>query len=90
VQGTSDLLQTLLAHDLVDELVVWIFPVLLGTGKRLFGAGTRPGSLELLDSRTSTTGVVISRYRRVGTVPIASFQLAEPSEAEQRRRAALT
>jgi dihydrofolate reductase len=89
VQGSSDLLQTLLARDLVDEVSVWTFPVLLGAGKRLFGDGTRPAGLRLVSSRTSTTGVVISTYERAGDVPRGSFQLPEPSEAEAQRRAFL-
>jgi dihydrofolate reductase len=89
VQGSAGLLQTLLARDLVDELSIWTFPVLLGSGKRLFGDGTRPAGLRLLSSQTSTTGVVISTYERAGDVPRGSFQLAEPSAAELRRRASL-
>ena len=49
VQGSSDLLQTLLAHDLVDEFRIWTFPVVVGPGKRLFGSGTTPGGMRLVD-----------------------------------------
>jgi len=90
VHGSSDLLQTLWQHNLVDEFTVWTFPVLLGKGKRLFGDGTAPGALRLVESVTSTTGVVIAKYERAGDIPIGSFQLAEPSEAEVRRQASLT
>jgi dihydrofolate reductase len=89
VHGSSNLLQTLLQNDLVDELGVWTFPVLLGKGKRLFHDGTAPGGLRLVESVTSTTGVVVASYERAGEVPIGSFQLAEPTEAELRRRANL-
>jgi dihydrofolate reductase len=89
VQGSSVLLQTLLAHDLVDEFTVWTFPVLLGRGKRLFGPGGHPGALRLVGTETSGTGVVISTYERAGDVPIGSFQLEEPTEAEIKRRASL-
>jgi dihydrofolate reductase len=89
VQGSSDLLQTLLAHDLVDRFSIWTFPVLLGRGKRLFGEGTIPGGLRLTESQTATTGVVIATYERAGAVPVGSFQLGEPSAAETRRRASL-
>lgn len=89
VQGSSQLIQTLLEHDLVDEFGVWTFPVLLGRGKRLFGDGTQPGGLRLVDSQASTTGVMIARYERAGDVPVGSFQLAEPTEAEVRRRESL-
>lgn len=90
VQGSSDLIQTLLRRDLVDVFSIWTFPILLGTGKRLFGDGTTPGGLRLVDSETSTTGVTIATYERAGEVPLGSFQLAEPTEAELRRRASLT
>jgi dihydrofolate reductase len=90
VQGSSDLIQTLLRRDLVDVFSIWTFPILLGTGKRLFGDGTTPGGLRLVDSETSTTGVTITTYERAGEVPLGSFQLAEPTEAELRRRASLT
>ena len=89
VQGSSDLLQTLWRHDLVDEFSVWTFPVLLGTGKRLFGSGTMPGGLKLVESQASSTGVVLARFIRDGDVPIGSFLPDEPTEAELDRRANL-
>jgi dihydrofolate reductase len=89
VQGSSNLLQTLLRHDLVDEFRVWTFPVLLGKGKRLFEPGVPPSGLRLVDSRTSTTGVLIATYEKGGDVPLGSFVPEEPSEAEIRRRAGL-
>jgi dihydrofolate reductase len=64
--GSTDLLQTLLKHDLVDELRTWVFPVLLGTGKRLFRDGTRPAALELVESLTTGKGGVYLRYLRAG------------------------
>lgn len=66
VHGSGDLVQTLLAHDLVDEYSLLVFPVLIGSGKRLFGSGTLPGNLELVDVERSDTGIVISTYRRDG------------------------
>ncbi|AUV84248.1 deaminase (plasmid) [Salinigranum rubrum] len=66
VQGSANLIQTLLAHDLVDEFRLWIFPLVLGDGKRLFGDGTIPEALELTDVETSNTGVQILRYERAG------------------------
>ena len=86
VMGSSDLIQTLLAKDLVDELRVWIFPVVLGRGKRLFGDGTIPAGLEVVDSKTSTTGVLVATYRRAGEPKYGSFADAETSEAEPARR----
>jgi dihydrofolate reductase len=85
-QGSSVLVQSLLAAELVDELNLLVFPVLLGRGKRLFGEGTAPAELELTQSRTSSTGVVIGRYRPIGPVRTGSFALAEPTGAELTRR----
>ena len=75
VHGSADLLQTLIRHDLIDEYRLWIFPVLVGTGKRLFADGVVPASLELVTSSVSTTGVVIGTYRPAGAVTIGSFAL---------------
>ncbi len=66
VHGSGDLLQTLLRHDLVDTLRIWQFPVVLGTGKRLFGEGTIPRSFRLVDTQVSTAGAVLHVYERVG------------------------
>src|SRR5690606_21753614 len=66
VHGSGDLLQTLLRHDLVDVLRLWHFPVVIGTGKRLFGEGAIPRSFRLVGSETSTTGAVLHVYERVG------------------------
>jgi dihydrofolate reductase len=87
VQGSSQLIQTLLPADLIDELRLWIFPVVLGHGKRLFGKGTVPAALALADTQTSTTGVLITTYRRAGAVKTGSFALEKPTEAERERRA---
>ena len=77
VHGSSDLIQTLLARQLVDEFRMWIFPVLLGTGKRLFGEGTIPSGLELTDSKTSTSGVLVATYRPAGEPKYGSFAFEE-------------
>jgi dihydrofolate reductase len=66
VHGSGGLVQTLFEHDLVDELHLLVFPVLLGSGKRLFGEGTIPAALKLVSSTVSATGVVISTYARDG------------------------
>ncbi|MEV8340490.1 dihydrofolate reductase family protein [Streptomyces niveus] len=68
VHGSGDLIQTLIAHDLVDEFHVLVFPVLVGSGKRLFGRGTVPAGLKLVDTARSESGVVISTYARAGKV----------------------
>jgi dihydrofolate reductase len=86
VHGSVGLIQTLLAHDLVDELRVWIFPVVIGTGKRLFGEGAIPAALELVDSQVTKTGVTANVYRRAGDVGTGSFEFDEPTEAELERR----
>ncbi|MQA08673.1 MAG: dihydrofolate reductase [Pseudonocardiaceae bacterium] len=68
VHGSGELIQTLIEQDLVDEFQVLVVPVLVGSGKRLFGGGTIPAGLKLVDITTSSTGVVISRYTRDGTL----------------------
>jgi dihydrofolate reductase len=73
VHGSGTLLQTLLGHGLVDELQLLVFPVVLGSGQRLFSDGAMPRSLRLLESSTSGTGVVISRYAVEGEVRTGSF-----------------
>ena len=86
VHGSPGLIQTLLGHDLIDELRVWIFPVTLGSGKRLFGDGTIPVALRLVDNTVSTTGVTINTYARAGQIEIGEMDFEEPTEAELARR----
>jgi dihydrofolate reductase len=62
VMGSGDLIQTLMRHDLIDEYMLSITPVVLGTGRRLFPDGTPQMSLRLRDSVTTATGVIIARY----------------------------
>ena len=81
VHGSGNLIQTLMKNDLIDEYRLWVFPVLLGGGKRLFADGTIPAGLKLLDTQTSSTGVVIAIYERAGEVKYGSFALEEPTEA---------
>ena len=73
VHGSGNLIQTLLKHDLIDEFRLKIFPITLGAGKRLFGDGTIPAGLKLVDSRISTTGVIVAAYERAGQVKTGSF-----------------
>ena len=73
VHGSSNLIQTLLANDLADELWLKVFPVTLGKGKRLFGEGTIPAAFTLTDSKVSPSGVIIPTYRRDGEVKLGSF-----------------
>jgi dihydrofolate reductase len=86
VHGSSSLIQTLLKHSLVDEIRLWIFPVVLGSGKRLFGEGAVPGGWKLLDSKTSATGVSICTYERAGEIQTGSAALETPTKAELARR----
>jgi len=86
VHGSNNLLQTLLKNDLVDECRLWIFPVVLGGGKRLFGDGVLSAGWKLVDSKTSTTGVVIATYTRAGEIQKGSAALETPTEAELARR----
>ncbi|MGH3679881.1 MAG: dihydrofolate reductase family protein [Natronosporangium sp.] len=66
VAGSSDFLQTLIRHDLVDRYQLIVFPVLIGSGKRLFGDGTRPANLRLVDAKTTGTGVMVQTFERAG------------------------
>ncbi len=75
VAGSSNLIQTLLKHDLIDEFRLWVFPVMIGSGKRLFGNGTIPGALRLVDTKASSTGVVIHRFERAGKLEHGSFEV---------------
>ena len=82
VQGSSGLIQLLLEHDLVDEMRLLIFPLLLGRGKRLFGGSGVPAALKLVSSSASPTGVLIAHYRREGEVRTGSFALPPDAEGE--------
>lgn len=73
VHGSGKLIQTLLKHDLVDELWLKIFPVILGSGKRLFAEGTVPAAFTLTESVTSPKGVIFANYKREGEVTVGSF-----------------
>ncbi len=85
VHGSSQLIQTLIAHNLIDEYRLLIFPVLLGSGKRLFGDGVIPAGLRLVDTKTSTTGVIIATYEPAGGINYGSFALDQPAAAEGER-----
>ncbi len=75
VHGSPGLLQTLIQLDLVDEHRLFVFPVVLGTGKRLFAKGALPREMSLQSSKTTTTGTIISTYRRGGKLRGGSFAL---------------
>ena len=73
VHGSGNLIQTLLSHDVVDEFWLKIFPVTLGTGKRLFDTGTISASYTLVESQSSPSGVIIATFKRAGEVKTGSF-----------------
>jgi dihydrofolate reductase len=75
VHGSGDLIQTLLRGNLVDEFRLWVFPVVLGSGKRLFADGAVPAGLRLVSSTVSSTGVVIGTYEPAGELVTGSFEL---------------
>jgi dihydrofolate reductase len=83
VHGSGNLIQTLLKHNLVDVFSLFIFPVLLGSGKRLFADGTVPAGLRVVDTKTSTTGVIMARYEPAGELITGTFALEQPSESER-------
>jgi dihydrofolate reductase len=77
VHGSGNLLQTLLKNDLIDTLRIWLFPVVLGTGKRLFGEGAVPRSFRLVDTQMNTTGAVLHVYERVGSVKYGEVEVGQ-------------
>ena len=68
VHSSANMAQTLFKYDLVDELCLMTFPIILGTGKRLFAEGSTPRAFELTDSLVTSSGVVFTYYKRVGDV----------------------
>jgi dihydrofolate reductase len=85
VWGSSELVQLLLKHDLVDELRLKIHPLTLGKGKKLFARNAMPTTFQLFESKTTSTGVIIAYYRRTGKVKTGS--VGKRYESAKRRRA---
>jgi dihydrofolate reductase len=85
--GSGNLVQSLQAASLIDEYNLWIFPVVLGRGKRLFEATAKPAGMRLASSKASGTGVLLTTYVPAGDVPLGSFAQTEPSAKELERRA---
>jgi dihydrofolate reductase len=81
VHGSANLLQTLIRHGLVDEFRIFIFPVVLGEGKRLFDGGAVPAGLELVRSETASTGVIMATYRTGADIKYGSFADEAAAEA---------
>jgi dihydrofolate reductase len=73
VHGSGDLLQTLIRNNLVDRYNIWIYPVVIGSGKRLFADGTVPAGLKLVDSRVASTGAILTSYEPAGDLVTGSF-----------------
>lgn len=85
-QGSTDLMQTLLADDLVDQINIFMFPVVLGQGKKLFGSGSRGAAFRVIASRISPGGIIIASYVRDGAVKTGDFAMDPPTPAEVARR----
>jgi dihydrofolate reductase len=85
-QGSSQLVHQLFAHDLVDELRVLTYPLVLGRGKRLFGTDAAPAAFQLVTSKVSPNGAMIATYARAGEVKTGSFAMEQPTAAEIERR----
>ena len=85
-QGSSNLIQTLLTHELVDEIHTFTFPIVLGTGKKLFGTGAAPAEFELMKAKVTKSGLIVASYRRAGDVRAGTFAMDPPSDAEVARR----
>jgi len=86
IQGSGDLIQTLLRNELIDEFKLMIFPVVLGGGKKLFAEGAVPAAMKLLRTQSSSTGVIFATYQPDGPVRTGSFALPDPSDEEIERR----
>ncbi len=74
-QGSTDLAQTLIRHDLVDEYRLLVYPVVLGKGKRLFREGNPPAALRLVDTKTSSSGIAMHTYESAGKPTFGSFEV---------------
>ncbi len=73
IHGSGNFIQTLLEHHLIDRMHIWIFPVTVGNGKRLFAEGTQADGLALTNSVVSSTGVVIATYEPAGPLKTGSM-----------------
>ncbi|MDR5858175.1 dihydrofolate reductase family protein [Halomonas eurihalina] len=85
-QGSTDLIRTLLASDLVDEIRMFTFPVVLGGGKKLFDNGARAAAFKLASHRVSPNGIVMAQYVRDGAVKTEDYAMDPPTPAEVARR----
>lgn len=86
IQGSSTLYPQLLSRGLIDRLDLIVAPVVLGSGKRLFGEGTPPGTFRLAEHRVTERGIVIASYEPAGELRSGSFADEQPSDEELERR----
>lgn len=86
IQGSSTIYAALLAAGLLDSLVLYTFPIVLGQGKRLFGEGTPPGTLRMVDHKVSPGGTVIATYEPGGPVEVGAFGQIDSAQEEERQR----
>jgi len=84
--GSGELIRSLLPHELIDELRLWIFPLLLGQGKRMFAQDAAPTGLKLAEAKSFATGVVLQHYQRAGKPSYGSFLNHNPPAVELERR----
>lgn len=83
VTGSGELVQTLMKADLVDVYQLWVFPLVVGQGKRLFAGGAVPAALRLVDTKTSSTGVAIHTYERAGAIEYGTFEVDQHGETAE-------
>jgi dihydrofolate reductase len=83
VHGSPGLIQTLIANDLIDLYRIWVHPVVLGSGKRLFGSGARPAALKLTATDRTSTGVVVHTYERADAVRYGAFSVDEHTSTKR-------
>ena len=86
VFGSGELVRSLVGHELIDELRLWIFPLLLGKGKRLFDREAGAAGLKLQEAKSFGTGVVLQHYQRAGKPSYGSFLSHKPPQVELERR----
>jgi dihydrofolate reductase len=85
IQGSSTIYPALLTAGLLDRLVLYTFPIVLGSGKRLFGQGTPPVTLKLVNHQVTTGGTVITTYEHAGPVETGSFGSIESPREDERQ-----
>ena len=87
IQGSGTLYPPLLVRGLIDRLILMTFPVIVGSGKRLFGDGTAPAAMRMVEHQVTSRGNIIAAYEPDGPLKTGSFATKEPSAAEMERRA---